>query len=130
MKDTRVLNVSAQALFDIMKKSLILETGEKDPKIEAGYGWSKETGTRRTRVKITAWKEPEVYAARFTTDGTTLDVRYDLEPVSEDRVKVTYTHELEGSGFLTRRKEKAAVKKAMSLLKTVEQALLREQKQR
>lgn len=33
MKDTITLHVSAQALFDIMKKSLILETGEKKPDI-------------------------------------------------------------------------------------------------
>lgn len=128
MKDTVKLNISAQALFDVMKKSLIMETGEKNPKIAPGYSWSKKTGNRRTRVKITAWEEPAVYAAHFSTDGKGLDVRYDLEPAGENQVKVTYSHELEGSGFLVRRQEKAAVKKALTLLRDVEKAVMQMQR--
>lgn len=124
MKDTIQLNVSAQALFDVMKRSLVLETGEKHPKLAPGYRWSKKTGNRRTRVKLTDWKEPSAYAAHFSTDGKGLDVRYDLEPLGPDRVQVTYTHTLEGSGFLIRRQEKAAVKKALELLRNVETVLL------
>ena len=127
MKDTITLHVSAQALFDIMKKSLILETGEKKPDIRPGYSWSKKTGPRRTRVTITEWKESAVYAARVVTDGKTLHVRYDLEPAGKDQVRVTYSHELEGTGFLVRRKEKAAVRQALTLLRNVETAILRQQ---
>ena len=54
MKDTIQLNVSAQALFDVMKRSLVLETGEKHPKLAPGYSWSKKTGNRRTRVKTSS----------------------------------------------------------------------------
>ncbi len=126
-KEKITLHVSAQALFDIMKKSLILETGEKKPDIRPGYSWSKKTGPRRTRVTITEWKEPAVYAARFVTDGKTLHVRYDLEPAGKDQVRVTYSHELEGTGFLVRRKEKAAVRQALTLLRNVETAILRQQ---
>lgn len=78
-------------------------------------------------MTITEWKESAVYAARFVTDGKTLHVRYDLEPAGKDQVRVTYSHELEGTGFLVRRKEKAAVRQALTLLRNVETAILRQQ---
>lgn len=120
MKDSVLLNVNARTLFGVMKQSVIRETGQKHPRLAPGLSWKRVSGTRKTKVTLTQWKEPFLYGACFESGSVVLNVRYELEPKGADQVLVTYTHDLGKSDWLTRRKEKAAVKKAISLLKNVE----------
>lgn len=122
MKDSVVLNVSAEKLFKIMKNSVAAESGQKKPDLKAGLSWTRKSNGHKTKVTLTDWQEPVLYGATFESGNVVLKVRYDLEPM-DDKVKVTYTHDLGKSDWLTRRKEKAAVRKALSLLKDVEKKL-------
>lgn len=123
MKDSVLLKVNARTLFGVMKQSVIQETGQKNPALSKGLSWKRKSGSHTTKVTLTQWKEPFLYGARFETGKVVLNVAYELQPKGDQEVLVTYTHDLGKDDWLIRRKEKAAVKKAIQLLHKVETAL-------
>ncbi|EOS60091.1 hypothetical protein C815_01658 [Firmicutes bacterium M10-2] len=134
MQTTIRLNVNDKDLFEIMERSLLQEVnaqGKKQYKpsdIGKGFSYTKRSGKRQVKVHILNWKKPHLYEARFTSDQDMIEVAYQLDPISDRQVDVTYKEVYRKNGkdkstFTTRLVEKKAVKQAVRMLKAVEKAI-------
>ncbi len=111
MEIIRELKVSAGALFDVLLNSVANEvsqaTGEltAPDEITEGLQYTKSMQNKlgmagTTVVTIEELDVPRVYASRIDTDKDSYRVRYAVEPVTDEAIRVTYSEEVTGEGKL------------------------------
>lgn len=111
MEITRELNVRAEDLFDVLLRSVANEvsqatgelTGPED--ITQGLQFTKSMQNKlgmsgATVVTIEELDAPRVYASRIDTENDSYKVRYAVEPLADDKIRVTYSEEVTGDGKL------------------------------
>lgn len=95
----RKLDFTAEELFDQIERSVIYDlrraTGKEYARDKiAGAKYKKTVGGGRQatemKVKIRAYRYPEVYEARFTYARGTNTIRYQVEELPEGGVQLTY----------------------------------------
>lgn len=108
MELIREMDIKATDFFNAIVTSLIYdistatgETIDKD-KLCNGYSYMKNMEGKATtkgniRVTIEELKEPSSYQARFTSAKGDNYLRYEIEKINEEKIKVKYSESFDGN---------------------------------
>lgn len=137
MKVNVELNVSDHEFYDLMMKSLKKEVKSVKKNLELKEGLKyKKKSTQRTgigsqiTVKIKKLVPNRLYVATFKTAIDYTQISYEIEPISDSKIKVTYEEIYQNvshqdiPAWKQKMAEKQSAKKAKKMLKEIEKYIL------
>lgn len=101
------LNVGAEEFFSQLMVSVLYDikraTGKEvaETKVHQGYKYKKQMKNKLGKqgdveVEITEWKRPFVYSAKFKSVTGTNRIRYEIESLGEEEIRVNYSEGYDG----------------------------------
>lgn len=103
---SKVMNVTARDFFDMLVDSVLYDikksTGKKinRSQFHKGTNYRKKIKTNAkgkkgvlVKVTVTAFEAPYLYEATFSGDTDSTRIRYEIEELEDDQIRVTYSED-------------------------------------